>query len=417
MVGIWELDNVALIEEYVNNVFLKAVVDVSEQERSEASLVNELNLEIILVYGTWGEGTAEINEDTIQTALFFSFDGLDDAFVDVSEAVSEQMSLLVQEGEIPPPEPIVQNTAGITFTPASISDFNNVLAQMSQGDLELVFELTELQAIDLIQGRPPDQYPRIPVEELTDDKEELEDVEVDDKTPDIPDMAITDAPQLPEDILLDLAQEDIGPEFPSISEELRPFAVSEDTLEIPAGKEEKQIEMREPFNFEQEMALPGLQTDSSTLQRTIEEIARPVGAGTLGSEEPVGTYPRTGLYVRNYLEFKGPAYSYEIYKNLIYYSGYISTVHDINVRAGSYQSFRDYMYVLVETPERGGPELVEELTPEEAASQELDIVPDHPTIDGEKAPWLERRQYYRLVDNTSNSDVWNNPYDYLYEET
>lgn len=415
MPGIWEYPDLGELENFISRSILQAAQTVSEQQRPISSFIQNLSVEKILIVEEWGEGTAVPNEDNLHAVIFFGFTGPDESEGDAIDAVIARAGDDVTEGRINIPSDLRQATPGIQYSGVSIDNLNETLVDMNNAGLELVFDLTELEAIDLITGRPPDEYTRIPLNKLLEDEEEVEEgAEVDDETPDLTaeDIDITDVSPLPEEMLPEVPE--AGPEFPDINENLRPFAVSEDTLEIPAGKERKQIDVREPYNFEVEMALPGLQVSSQVFSAVLEEIAQPVGAGTLGQEEPVGTYPRTGLYVRNYLKFRGTAYSYEMYKNLVYYAGYISTLHDINVKAGSYQSFRDYMYVLEEIPERGGPRLVEPLSQQQAAAQELETTPDHPTIDGAKAPWLKGRQYYDLIDENDEHEAWFNAFDYLH---
>lgn len=416
MAGIWQYPDLAELENFLSRLTLQSAETVSQQTRPAAAFVDGLSVRKFLVFGKWGEGTAEFGEDELKIVVFFGFSGPDNNFDDVADAVVNRMSRDIIEGRINIPQDLRNATESIEFVSANITDFNDILADMAISNLEMVFDISDSVAIDLKEGEAPDTFPRIPLENLLEDEEEeKEEADVDEITPENINLPLTTAPELPEAVIPEIPEEMLaGPEFPDINENLRPFAVTEDTLEIPAGKEEKQIEVREPFDFEQEMALPGLQTTTQIFQQTQEEIAQPIGAGTLGTQEPVGTYPRTGLYIRNYLTFRGPAYSYEIYKNLVYYSGYISTLHDINVRAGSYQTFREYMYVLERIGEEGGPALIESLTQQQAAAQGLQTVPDHPSIEGEKAPWLERRQYYDIVEENNNSEIWNNPYDYLH---
>lgn len=422
MVGIWDYPNLAEVENFITELSAQAAVNVLEQVTPVSAFADDITLARILVYDEWAEGTAEQSEDIIRTVLFFDFTGPNNRFEDTANAVVGEMERLIEENEVEIPQSLREGTVGIDFIPAGIDNFNDVLLDMAISDLEMVFNLTNLQAIDLKEGIPPDQYPRIPVEQLTESEESEDEVQEEAEVEDVEELQVPSylrgeqPPPPPQELFIQEPEEEEGPEFPEINENLRQFAVSSDTLEIPAGKEEKQIDVREPYDFEIEMAEPGLKVSAAMFQRTMEEIAIPVGAGTLGSEEPVGTYPRTGVYIRNYLTFRGPAYPYEMYKSLVFYSGYISSLHNINVRAGTYSAFREYIYVLERISEEKGPELIRNLTQQEAAANELETVPDHPSIEGAKAPWLKNRQYYAIIEENADSDVWRNAYDYLHSD-
>lgn len=417
MVGIWEYPDLAELENFISSLTLQAAQEVSEQPRTEASYVADLSLSRVIVINDWGDGTATQGDHPLEVVLFFDFTGPDEAFDNVSSAVTEQMADIIQGGRVVVPQDLIDGTSNITFTSANADNFGDVLLNMATSGMDMVYDLTNQQAIDLKVGSPPEEYPRIPLAELLGEEEEVVVEDDEDEEPAVePSIDVEDIPLVPEVTLIDEEPDDVGPEFPEVHESVRPFAVSPDTLEIPAGKETKEINAREPYNFEVEMALPGIQTTTAASQATREEIAQEAGAGTLGDGEPVGTFPRTGLYIRNYLKFRGPAYSYEIYKNLVFYSAYISTLHDISVKAGKYSAFREYMYVLEQIGERGGPQLIDALSQPEAAAEELETVPDHPSIEDAKAPWLERRQYYRLIEANDDHDAWENAYDYLHGE-
>lgn len=422
MVGIWEYPDLAELENFISSLTLQAAQEVSEQPRTEASYVADLSLSRVIVINDWGDGTAIQGDHPLEVVLFFDFTGPDEAFDDVSSAVTEQMADIIQGGRVVVPQDLIDGTSNITFTSANANNFDDVLLNMATSGMNMIYDLTDQQAIDLKVGSPPEEYPRIPLAELLgeDEEETVDEIEDEESVVEPSDVDsaidIEDVSSLPEVTLFDEEPEDVGPEFPEVHESVRPFAVSPDTLEIPAGKETKEIDVREPYDFEVEMALPGINTSTATSAATREEIAREAGAGTLGDNEPVGTFPRTGLYIRNYLKFRGPAYSYEIYKNLVFYSAYISTLHDINVKAGKYSAFREYMYVLEQIGERRNLHLIDALSQPEAAAEELETVPDHPSIEGAKAPWLERRQYYRLIEENDNHDAWENAYDYLHED-
>lgn len=436
MTGIWEYPDLNELEQFLLDTYSTSKENIQSTTSPAARLMPSVDLSKILIFNNWGDGTAELGEDELEVIYFISFRGPDEVFDTIEDALTEEMVEVTRDEFVERPENIQRAFAGMEFRVINAEIINNILTQMANSDLELVFDLTAKVAIDLKQGTSPDEYPRISVEELresseeeldelrddvADDEPEEEMEQVEDEPSAVPESIfdIPDAePPIPLSELREITStedEDEGPEFPNINPRVRSFAVDEDTLEIPAGKEEKQIPVREPFDFEIEMAEPGLQTTGQTAQRTREEIATVIGRGQLGETEPVGTYPRTGIYVRNYLKFRGPAYSYEIYKNLVYYSAYISGLHNINVRAGSYNSFREYIYVLQEVDERGGPKLIEPLSQPQAAAQGLETVPDHPSIEDKKAPWLENRQYYDLIEENEDSDIWNNPYDYLHE--
>lgn len=415
MVGIWEFPDLAGLERYIEDVVDVAKQRASDKPTSEARFIPSVSLSRIIVAGEWGNGTAEIGDDELVLALFFSFRGPDETLDDILDVLNNSINEVIIDEVIEPPEQVRSTFTGVNSSTLNIENINNTLVQMSVSDLDTVFDLSNLELIDLKEAEPPDQYPRVPLEELVDVKEEPTDEEPE-QTPSvsISDQIDEEPALLPRLEELDVEEEDTGPEFPEINPNLRPFAVSEDKLEIPAGKETKEIEPREPYDFEIEMALPGTNTSSSVVQKTIETIGLSMERDRFGNEDAAGTFPRTGVYIRNYLKFREPAYTYEIYKNLVFYSAYISSLHDINVRTGEYKSFREYIYVLKEIPERGGPKLIEPLSQPQAAAQGLETIADHPTIEDAKAPWLEKRQYYTLIEENDESDVWRNPYDYLH---
>lgn len=408
MTGIWEYPDLDGLERFIVSGVERSREFVIDQDSERSGTIADLTVERVVVDGEWGNGTAARGEDDLSIIVFFDYAAVENPHLDpefdpaIREVVAA-FTFLINEDEIDVPDTISEWFGGIEPRPGAITQIPEVINRtLGQQEGTTVFDLTRAEAIENRQDVRFRNLPRIPLERLkrTDEDEEEETSTGDYLPGSVPSPEEED--------------EEEEEEFPHINETVREFAVSDDVLQIPAGKETKKIQVREPYDFEKEMSKPGTEVDSSTAQRVMDEIGASVGAGRFGEEDPPGTFPRTGAYIRNRLKFEGPAYVYQIYKDLVFYSGYISGIYDSNFDAGTYNSFRRFIEVLNGIAEQTGTYLIEPISQNQASAMGLETIPDHPTVEGEKAPWLERRQYYMLVEENQDHDAWKNAYDYLY---
>jgi hypothetical protein len=195
--------------------------------------------------------------------------------------------------------------------------------------------------------------------------------------------------------------------FPDVPEGIREFAVSSNQIEVPFGKETKSLEPRELYDWEVQAIEANTEFE--------EHIGHNVSMDNL-KDIPASTFPRTSHYIKNRLLRTGPSYKLEIYNDLLVYTAYANAYHNMSLKPGTYLSMRRLFNNIENIPQEGGPKLVEPLSQQQAASRGLEVTPDHPTIDGGKADWLENRQYYIVVEENVEHPAWNNPTKYLYEE-
>lgn len=216
-------------------------------------------------------------------------------------------------------------------------------------------------------------------------------------------------------------EEDIGPEFPEVPGELQDFGIDEDRsdVRVPLNKDSIKVQSRPLYDFEKELLTRG-EADTS-IEGTIDGgIGEALDKEALGMENkkgefyPPASFPRTGNYIKNYLFYEGVSFPLELHREMAVYSAYISAIHNGRYVIGSYQSMREYIYKLKQIPERGGPELIEELSQPQVAARGLSVIPELPS--GEEAPWLEKKSYIDVIEENMNHPAWNNPSDYIYGE-
>lgn len=420
MTGIWEFPELEELEDFIEDG-----VETAKEEAVDNGDLTEFNadrlvLEKILVTGDWGMGRAEVGESPLEVLLIFDMEGaptphIDPAFDPSARVVLTTMQSLITSGEIEPTELMKGSINGIDTTHAAISRLEeNILKALGKGEGNSIYDMSAGVRIEFSEGvREVRSLPKTPLEILRQQAEEEDEEPEDEEEPEEEDEP--PEPPEPPEVPQEGPDEEEEDPFPDVPEELHQFAISNEQLEIPSGKETLKIDPREPHDFEVEMAKPGVNVDPSVNAGILGEIGRSVAVGKFGQADSPGTFPRTGKYVRNYLKYQGDSYAYEMYKNLVYYSGYISTVHGGSFKTGSYQAFRDFMYVLRQFSERDDlPTLVQPLGQNQASSRGLSTVPDHPTVEGEKAPWLERRQFYTLVEENEDNEAWMNVYDTFY---
>jgi len=212
-------------------------------------------------------------------------------------------------------------------------------------------------------------------------------------------------------------EEDTGPKevellaerFPDIPAPLRPYGIDEGRVRIPASVDTKEVDARELYDFEKEMMTQG--EADTPIGKITDGVGEAAASGQLGGKKPAGTFPRTGVYIKNHLKHEGPSYPLEIYNDIVVYSGYISQMYNGLYKPGSYDSMRVMVHRLSSTEIEVSGGTFETPTiaiPEEAAKeQELQLAPNHPET-GEQMPWLENRQYYILNQNLEDHPSWNN---------
>lgn len=212
---------------------------------------------------------------------------------------------------------------------------------------------------------------------------------------------------------------DFDEEFADFMEpELTAFAISESALEVPAGKDTKQVEPRDIYPFEIAMSEP-VPEEIDGIPNIDDGVGLAIGMGTLGVSEPPGNFPRTGLYIKNRLIHEGAAYVLEMYNDLVVYSAYISGKWQMKFRPGDYSSFRTFIYRLKTfgaDEDEGIEGLIKPIPAREAFDRGFDILPDHPSIEGEKAAWLENRQYYEINPDRAEDPAWDNITEWMYGE-
>lgn len=443
MTAIWDFEDLDTLEESFNDAFetaQEAMVQIAEQsdafDPEVAQRAQELTLERVIVEGEWANDLATEGSTILNVIFSMSMEGVenenvDPAFDEPSRAVTVISEDIINGQDIDLPDELFQKTTGVDIRPAP----HNILPQVislavNRQEGDRVFDLTLGNAIELPEGVNFRNAPRIPLEILRQDEEEPEEDEE-------PEEEVEEEPE-EEELTV---EEELAQEFPDIPSPLRRVAVSDDKLEVTTGKKDtKTVEPREPYDFEiiqmtdrpnplnanREGAPDFPFSADPTIQEDVKEgigVALATGAFTRG-ENLVGldldtpaNYPKTGTYIRNYLKFEGPSYALRLFKEQLVYLAYVNWFHDFNLRVGTYNSFREYIYVLRRIPEEGGPELITPLTQNQASSRGLQTIPDHPTIEGEKAPWLERRQWYTINEDNEDHPAWNDPYEFLHGES
>ena len=410
MVGIWETQQEDQLEQAIAGGFAAATDTLPDELPIEtAPLVAAMQLENVHITGGWGNGTAD-KGDPVEVLLTISF----------------QESAPVESGSVPNGFDTAAGVAtsaiedGVNGSRIEATNFGGVYGDVSitaaytaserevinlrigRGEGNTVYDLTDGSVLELTGGgnilrRQPEQTTSRSTQEDTDTQTVDEQV----------DQAVTEIQQ----------DEVLRRKYPEMPDPLVAFVDDEtEDLEVPVGKKQtKTIERKEPYPFEEEMAEPGVVVSSDLNQSVIEGIGAAV-ASNFSSSVPA-SFPRTGLYIRNRLLNQGPAYILDLYRDLVYYSGFISSKYDYELRAGTYTSFREFIWRLNESPKKGGPELITPIPASEAEARDLSTMPVIETSDGEmEAPWLERRQYYEInEDEADNMEVWTDVTKYLYE--
>lgn len=443
MTAIWELDNLLDLEQGVRRAWQEAEdIAVDDFEQIEESDVDRVSIQEVWVVGPWANDTATYGEDEIRIELAVDAEDIDepsqvDFFMQLTGWLADTAESLIDN--LPSAfglEDFVEagGTDGIEINRFPIDVRNGQLQRLlGRGEGNRVVNLTEFVARPFREGVPFNNLPieqldvlrdraRVEVEEEPEEGEETEEEEI------VEEEALTPEEQLAE-------------HFPDVPPMLRSYAVQEDrgvTLKIKSGvRWEKKVQPREMYPFEVIQATnrptPQDIPYSAPVDMT-DEVAPGIGeaisAGFFDrtgparqNQVPPSTFPRTGTYIKNYLRHRGPAYALMLYNDFLVYLGYVNKIHrkeggrPFELNIGTYESFREYIYVLKQVPERhDAPQLIIPLSQQQAASRGLETVPDHPTIPGEKAPWLARRQWYDINEDAFDHPAWDDPYSFVHGE-
>ena len=420
MAAIWEYPDIDELENILTSAIEQGINEIAEENEDAELLV----LEDIFIIEDWAEDDAEISSSRLVAMVFFDFEGeimgdrlaMSPTFDALSRRVTIRAEDLIISNELDAvnvPDRFLEFFFTIDMRPQGIDqrgDQINIL--LGRSEENAVFHLDERERISFAEPLPPeeadiftetpqpvlfDELPRTSLEELRKGIEKEEET-------------VAEPAE-------EIVEEEEEPEFPDVEKPLRRFAVSDDELEIPAGKHEMKIEAREPYPFEVEMASFEEEVEDIA-DDVLDEIGESLASKKFGDADPPGTFPRTGIYIRNRLTFEGVTYIYQLYKDLVYYSGYItglySTVVDSGFTTGTYLAFREYIYVLRQIGEqKDAPTPIRMLSQQAAASRGLSVTPDHPTIEGADAPWLANRQYIQIVDEDAEN-VWRNAYKFYH---
>lgn len=424
MTGIWEFPDLEELEDFIFSGIERAKEDLIARFREEgneerADAVERLDLERVVIVDEWGEGTAAIGEDILDAFLFFDMENepephLASNFDPAARSITQRFVDLINEGEVQPPPDAMEWFAGFDPQPVAISRYEDQVGlSLGRREGNTVFDLTVGQAIVFREPEEPERpglptkpvsvenLPRLTVEQLRERVREPE-----------------PEPEVEEEIIEEEPEPEVLTAEQRVERSLQEFEV-DDILDIPAGKPTRRVESRELYDFELFMGLPTMvltELGFDPVDQITNAIGESIELGRFGNADPPATFPRTSTYVKHRLLNIGPAYVLELYRDLIVYSGFISSFHDGRFIPGRYSSFREYMYRLLEIGRRGGPTLVRKLSQQQAARRGLEVIPNHPTIPGAKAPWLQNRQYYEIIEENQDHIAWQDPVGFLQEE-
>lgn len=419
MTGIEDFPDLELLQSEI-----EAGVNALIEQRAE-----ELFLDSILVLDDWGEGTADMGDpiiftlsigpdiergdfDIFEPGIAEDFAGFEEA----AEAMAQAMKL-ASEDALEEMEEIQEWFGDINF--------NVVNTLFSEDAISAALFLDEREKVSDLSNREIITYP----EDL-----ELEDIE--DELAGFEKMAIREGTQ-PLTAFIDLARIDFEEYEPEEEEEIEeeeepeeemvPSVAVEDIelpyesldngmIAVPVGSGTKAIESRGIYPFELGMALPDTE-EMEGVPDLHEGIGFYIATQEYGISEPPSTFPRTGIYIKNRLYYEGVTYILDLYRDLVFYSALISTLQDASLKPGTYQSFRTFIDRLRRFGDReDGAELIESLSQQQAAARGLRVIADHPSVEGETAPWLENRVYIQIVEENFDHPAWYNITEQLYGE-
>jgi len=412
----------------LEQAYTMALTEAMEEFDDREDAIGELVIDSIVFTGEFGRGKATEGEDGFEVIYFIDRQGGQDPsniirLTRITRFLGETILELFE-----PPEMMLQMGAGINIRVLDADNFDGIVESS-------IMDIDEGRVYDIYNKRVCGLEPKDPVgtevvcksleeylgqEDVTEEGEQKDEITGEERRileqagfiePEEPPEREEEPEPIPEEAL---TQRELAEQFPDIPLELRDFAEPDGVLEIPAGKETKQVDPRDMYDFERELLTPG--EGDTTVDIRQDGIGFAIASGQFGTGEFVpATYPRTGTYVKWYLYYQGPAYILQMYNDLVIYSGYIRGVHGVDAKAGRYSSFRNYIQRLLKIGKEGGPVLIRAISEEQASAMGLETLPDHPTIEGEKAPWLESRQYYEINEDNMGHGAWDNPTEYLYK--
>jgi hypothetical protein len=448
MVGIWAHPDLDAIEQWIDETTAQLAQEFVETTGISESVFNRVNTRTVLISGKFGRGTGEPGNDPLEPVFIVDVEGDKTSETEVYEEVVVPLLQTFEDDDVwrglmvdTPPQSMLNWFTGIemfnSIWPSDKSE-DAINFHIQREEPHRVFDLTtrdiiesqevvpdeeEFGRLELQQMLSPDEFAefqggtplselmegevkpsRIPLGEFLEGEEDVE------EEPDTePDKELGESEKKYE------RKDEFLEDMPAV---LTPFAERSDSLEVPAGKVTKEVTPRDLYKFEAAMGheSPDMPADEPELQDFREGVGFHIAMGNVGQTVAASNFPRTALYIKNRLFYEGPAYILQIYNDFVLYSGYISSLHQMEFRPGRYNSFRNFIGRLYRYGEEKGPRLVERISAPEAAEMGFELTPDHPTIEGEKAPWLEDRQYYRIVEDNMDSEVWHNVTEFLYEE-
>jgi len=406
------------LREGILSVFEDAKEAVAQDNEDNADDIRDFELIDAVFTGEWGNGNAEFSADPFDITLFIAPGGDKTAaqvprFPRLARQIGETVDISYQ-----PPELAEEWSSDVVITGVQSESFESVIESgIEEPDTERAYGLITNQIYEL-EPKEPFGFEVVSSDAETDidvvdtEEEETEEEEVSEDE----DKEEREPPR----------RERLKEEFPDINVALIPFIDEEQgNLEMPAGKKDtRQVEFRELYDFEIEMSEKVTEgegpdedfeepaTDIETYNNTKAEIGRAIQLDFVGA--PVATFPRTSTYIRNRLLNEGMSYPLQMYREIVFYSGFISTKFGKDFRAGTYDSFREMIYRLNNVDERGGPELIRKVPQQSLAARGISVTPNLPN--GQPAPWLENHSYYEIVEENADHPAWDQITEFIYGE-
>jgi hypothetical protein len=455
MTGIWEYPNLDQLDDFIASGIVEAQNELSDED--VGGPVELIRGRQAFVIGEFGQGTGEIGNEPLEVAIIFRAEGLDQPslnpqFDNTVRAIIQEFYTLINNNEVPTPDQYDRWFTYLDITPIPEDQRSDRLTailltgkQEMAGGRDSIYDLTNNQRVEYQEDTLFNQLPRTPQDEIGEEEEEDEEEDEDDGRLGVFEDDDEEEESEEEEEAVEESESETAEEILDV------LSVNDDEIEVESHRGKQKVEKRDPYNFEVEMMAPTPQESArirgipfaagipvqAEVPDIIDEIrdelwddtnfvfiGRALRSGGILVEEdefaestPFGTFPRTGIYIRNRLKYEGATYLYDLYKDLTYYTGMIRTFYDIDFTTATYQAFRTYMSTLRRiSEEEEGPVLIEKMSQPQAASRGLEVVPDHPAIEGEKAPWLENRQYYMINTNADTHDAWKDPTGWYYDE-
>lgn len=381
--------------ERIEMAYITGVEEAMEEFPDQSELIQQLTIENILIMGEWGTGTAEYGVDRFDIVI-----GVDSVSNELNRGPRIRQTISdIAVNALEPSDLMEEWSSGVNMRVINATGLESFL----QGEID---DPATDRVYDILNNVNYELEPTEPFgfEVVSDEEEEVIEPEPEPE----PEPVVEEEPE-PELTEIEILAE----AFPDVPRDLLPFVGEGGNVTIPAGKGAKTVKPRPLYDFEEELITPGpAGTGLGTFQ---EGIGEAIASGLFGIEIVPGTFPRTGIYVKNRLLHEGPAYVLQMYNDLVIYTGYIRSMYDYDIKTGRYSSFREFIYRVEEVGKRGGPELIRPLSQQEASGAGLESIPDHPSIPGEKAPWLENRQYYDIVEENTDHEAWDDIVGYLYD--